>query len=145
MPWNALTTAGILSRLTAQELAAVRQQSVEVGQADPLAEVLAQVTAEVRGYVAAHAPNRLGPAGTLPDQLHGTAVGLARWRLCSRLAVGRMADVLLTEPRRQEYEDGLRLLRDVSSGRFAVEQPDEDGPEEMADSAPAWGGAARLD
>lgn len=132
MAWIELTVERVQGRLTGPELTAMRQAALGQDQPDPLPEIIAQVTAETRGYVAACRSNRLGPAGTIPPQLEGAALNLIRHRLATRLPTDR----LLTEARKNEREAAIQLLRDVAACRFTVEQPPETGPERVAGPRP---------
>lgn len=126
MPWITLTETDLLARLSAPELAAYRTAALKPGQADPVAPVIAGVVAEVRGYVAGHKPNALGPEGTIPDTLLDAAMALAVARLPARLGVR------LSEERRDARRDAIALLRDVAAGRFFTPAPDDAGSEQPA-------------
>lgn len=122
--WTTLTVDQLRDRLTAAELAAMRSVQVEGDQLDPATEALRRSVDEARGYLGVRPDSTLGPAGTVPPQLEGAVLDIARYRLCTRLAVGRIGETFLTESRSQEYKDALRLLRDMADGKFAVEQPE---------------------
>lgn len=119
MSWNTLTEAKFLQHCTGAEATAIKTAALASGQADPLADTLAKVVQEVRGYIAAHQQNALGEGVTIPDELENAACAIARYRAFNRLPVKS----LLTETRITEYKDALALLRDVAAGRFAIEQP----------------------
>lgn len=144
MGWRALSEGDLLARLGGVEMAALRESALAEGQGDPLPEVLAQVTEEARGYVAAWGGNRLGPPGTLPPQAISAAVGVARWRLAGRLGVGRAGGISQGESRRKEYEDAMEQFREMAGGKLVVELPEVDGPEEMAGDGTVFGGDARV-
>jgi phage gp36-like protein len=128
MAWITISEDAIRSKLAAVELQALRTAALADGQADPLPEIVARTVDEVRGYIGACERNRLGPAGTIPAQLESAALAIVRYRLATRLPVR----TLLTEERKEEQRDALTLLRDVAACRYAVEQPDEAGPERLA-------------
>ncbi|MDR1305697.1 MAG: DUF1320 family protein [Verrucomicrobiales bacterium] len=125
MSWLTLTTDDVLTRLAAPELDAFRTAATAPGQADPLTEIIASVCDRVRGYVAACARNRLGPAGTIPARLVGPALAVIRYEAATRLPrMGKLIDQL----RVTEYEKALQLFRDVAACDYAVEDPaDVDG------------------
>lgn len=123
MPWIAISEAAVKSTLAAAELTALRTVQLAAGQADPLAEIIARTTDEVRGYVAGNPLNRLGLAGLIPAELEAAALALVRYRLATRLPI----KTLLTDARKDEQRDALTLLRDVAGGRFAVIAPDDGG------------------
>lgn len=121
--WITLTVDQLRDRLTSTEVAALRSVQVEGDQTDPAEEALRRSIDEARGYLGVRPESTLGPAGTVPPQLEGAVLDIARYRLCTRLAVGRIGETLLSESRTQEYKDALRLLRDMADGKFAVEDP----------------------
>jgi phage gp36-like protein len=123
MSWITLTPADLSATLLAQEVAALSNYSLAAGAADPVAAALADTTGEVRGYIAARAGEMVGTDGTLPSELKATALAIARWRLLTRLAAGRAAQLLLTDARRRDYEDAIARLKDVASGKFFVSPP----------------------
>ena len=119
MSWIILTTADVQSRLADAELVALRNQQLAAGQPDPLPEVIERVVEEVRGYVAGCSSNVLGSAGAIPARLEDAALAIIRTRLASRLPdVG-----IMTEDRRTECQDALRLLRDVAACKFSIPRP----------------------
>lgn len=124
MSWTALTEAKVIAKLSGPEIAAMKTAALQAGQASPLTEVIDQVTLEVRGYVAACKSNVLGAAGTIPDELLGTAVSRIRFELATRLPVAS----LLTEDRRAANANALALLRDVAACRFALVPPTTEAP-----------------
>jgi hypothetical protein len=125
MPWTAPTIADLAERLTGPELNALANAAKQTSQGDPTPGILALSIYECRGYLAARPGGAMGPAGTLPIQIHGACLDLTRFRLCSRLAVGQLGATLLTPARELEYNDAKALLRDVQAGKCMVEAPDE--------------------
>jgi len=123
--WILLTVDAFRSRLTSAELTALRTVQVDTHQPDPADEALRRSVEEARGYLGARPGGKLGPMRTVPPQLEGPVMDLARYRLCTRLAVGRVGSTLLPEAREQEYKDALRLLRDVAAGKYSVEDPED--------------------
>ena len=145
MAWLPITSDEVKTRLSGPEADALQGTALAEGQVDPLPDVIAQVTDEVRGYIASHGLNTLGPAGTLPPQVRAAAIAIIRWRLAGRLAIGNASGLLQTESRRQEYEDAVSLLRDVSKGQLVVEAPEAVGPEIIPATKGRWGSYARMD
>lgn len=122
--WTTLTADDVRTRLAAAELAALQTAALASGQTDPLPEIVAAVTDEVRGYIAANHANELGVAGAVPPRLVSAALAIIRYRLATRLPVKS----LLTEDRVKENEAAIRLLERVAAGQFAIE--DADGNEQ---------------
>lgn len=144
MAWAALTAAEIKTRLSGPEASALQTRALEAGQPDPLPDVIAQATDEVRSYIAGNGSNKLGPAGTLPPQVRAQAIAIVRWYLAGRLAVGTNPTLMQGESRRKEYEAAIKFLEDVAAGKNAVEQPDVTGPETFTTSA-SFGSDTPLD
>ena len=127
MSWITITEDDVKTRLTGAELSAFRTAALAAGQTDPLPEVIAQVTDEVRGYIAACPRNSLGAAGTIPKRLLGAALNIIRYRVATRLPSMK---ALIDGLREGEYKDALTLLRQVAACDYAIEDPtasDEQG------------------
>lgn len=142
MPWSAITAADFLSQLSQPELELVRASALAPGQDDPVPQVLARVTSEVRGYIPALRTDARVASGQLPEALHAAALDIARVRLISRLAAGKASAYLLTDARQRAYEAALALLRDCGRGVFVVEPPPTSSapaPTATSEDAGAWG------
>jgi hypothetical protein len=119
MSWITLTEAGVQTKLAGAELAALKTAALASGQANPLPEVITQVTREVRGYVAACQRNVLGAEGTIPDELELAALNRIRYELATRLPVAS----LLTEARRDANRAATEQLKDAAACRFLIVAP----------------------
>ena len=108
----------VLTVLSETELATYRAAATAVGQADPLAPTLAQVVDLVRGYVGAYKPNTLGLPGTIPQKLLAPALDLVAVRLPQRVGVAPK------DVRKNAANQAVRLLEQVASGVFNIEEPD---------------------
>ena len=137
MAWTALAPSDLAERLSAPEYDSVRRAALG-RYGEEQAQVLADTVAEVRGRVAACARNRLGAPDTVPGEVRAAALAIFRWRFLTRLP-GLKA--LLTDARKAEYDDALRLLEAAAAGKFAIEQPEE--PEEADTGAVAPAVSAR--
>ncbi len=136
MSWITLTSDDVRRCFAGPELTALQSVALGVGQSDPTTEVLAQITNDVRGYVAGCARNTLGEAGTIPEELKAAALALVAVELCGRLPVKSF----LTEGRKTAAENALTKLRDVAACRFAIVPPVTAAPA----AEQAGGGAAEL-
>jgi hypothetical protein len=134
--WTTITEAYVLTKLTGAELTALKTAALATGQDNPLPEVITQVVAEVRGYVAGCANNMLGEGETVPSELLGAALARIRFELAGRLPVA----TLLTEDRRTANTNAITLLRDVMRCDFKIIPPETaaDADEQAA------GGAAEV-
>ena len=121
MSWIAITTEDLLGKLTAPEMAAVKTVALDPSQQDPVPDAIDRVTKEVRGYVAACIKNKVGPIGTIPDELVDAAMAMCVVRVCLRLPT----KVVLTEGRLEANRQAIRLLERTAACQFELEQPEE--------------------
>jgi hypothetical protein len=133
MAWSAITEANVLTRISGDELAAYRAAALGSGQADPVAPAIEQVTNLVRGRIGACRANTLGPAGTVPETLLGTALDLVVIEIIKRLP-----GVSIDAPRETAKNDALRLLEDVAACRFVVEEPSTGTTEKYPGQTPTY-------
>ncbi len=125
MSWNGITTADVLEEFTPQEIAALN--GLQGGQ-ENLAPILGRVVNAARGSIIAGG-NRLGPEGTVPDQLRGEIIDIARWRWLISLP---QMQRLQSAPRQAAFESAKATLEGVSKGEIRIEVP----PNAMAQAAP---------
>jgi hypothetical protein len=114
MSWITLTEDHVKARLSGVELAAWRKAALAPGQADPVQEVLAGVTSEVRGYVGGNRNNVLDVGSTIPSELLDASMALVIARLSTRLPIS------MTAERKDSKDSAIALLRDVAAGRFFI-------------------------
>jgi phage gp36-like protein len=126
MSWITLSADDLLRSLSGPERQALQSAALGAGQSSPLPGILADITQEIRGYLAARPEASLGPAGTIPPSLTTAALSRARFEAFTRLPVTR---ALLTEDRVEANKQAIALLRDVAAGRFRVESPEGLHPE----------------
>lgn len=126
MSWITLASADVLAQFSAAEKTAYDA----VSGADKLPDIIVSVSNQVRGYAAVK--NTLGAAGTIPDSLEGVAIAIIRFRFLN----GLPSKTLLTDDRRTEYNDALKVLQDVAAGKFIIDNP--------ASGAASFGSAAVL-
>lgn len=120
--WRILTEDDIVTSLTGPETTAFKTAALKSGQSDPLVDIIASVTDEVRGYIGGCANNRLGDGDTMPRAVIHHAVALVRFRFMTRLTIK------VSDERELEYKDARSFLRDVSSCKVAIEQPATPAP-----------------
>jgi hypothetical protein len=123
MPWVTLTVSGFLDRISDQEMEVMEA----AGEGNPNPEridgILRQVTAQVRGKVAACDKNvsRMGPAGTIPEECEFAAYTIARHALiASQPTREGMSDM-----RTREIQDAYDYLDAVAACDVAI--PDDSG------------------
>ena len=139
MPWIPITEAMVRTRLAGAELNALQNAALGDNQTDPLPEIVAQVVDEVRGYVAAGGVT-LGAGSTIPSKLQSATLAIIRYRLATRLPVKSF----LTEDRKTENADALRLLNRVADGKYAVEEPTDPDAESIGAPSPRFSPKTRV-
>lgn len=83
-------------------------------------DVLSDVVNRVRGSVAANRANTLGAEGTVPPELSGAAVALARVELVSTIpGVISLSD----DTRKSLVETANKQLTDAAAGKLAITPP----------------------
>ena len=138
MAWRIITEADVKTRLAGAELNACQTAALADGQTDPLPDIITAVVDEIRGYIAAGG-NTLGAAGTIPSKLISAALAIVRYRLATRLPVRS----LLTEERKSENTDAIRLLERVADGKFRIEEATAADTESSSAPGPSMGTKTR--
>jgi hypothetical protein len=119
--WRAITEADLLTQISGKELAAMRRVVLADSQEDPVQPSIDQITAEVRGYIAANSANKLdADLNTVPPRLIGSAVSLIIVQVMAR-AGGTMIDP--ESARSKRADEARRMLRDVAAGNFSISDP----------------------
>jgi phage gp36-like protein len=126
-----LTTTDIRDNLNDAEYEEYRRH-VGPDQADPMPAILADVTAEVRGYVST--AHEIGGTTGIPQSLKNAAVDIAIYRLAKRCHMG-------TEPQRKNAaDDAVALLQRVADGEHGI---DDTTINPVATGA-AWGSRDKI-
>lgn len=114
MAWTAITENDLLDEFSAPE----RTAHDNVKNSDALGNILRRVINRFRGAILAGG-GTLGDDGTLPDSLHGEAIALARWRYL--LSLPNIGTAIQSEPRKEEAERAVALLKRIEAGEYRVE------------------------
>lgn len=125
--WRAITENDLFSGMNAAEISAVRTKALAEGQTDPVPEVIAQVTKDIREAIRSCKDNRLSPDDSLvPEASILHAVPIIRHRLGTRFG----GLIKGGEERLEEYRRANKYLDMVASCARAVERwgADEDAP-----------------
>jgi hypothetical protein len=120
MSWNSLNADDMLSALTQPERDVFGTRNSGPGSGDRLDAIVLWVVDQVRGKVAAFSENLgvMGAPGTIPPELYGAAIEIARWKLLTAFPQGR---VFLDAARERSYTDALKQLDDAAEGKLIVE------------------------
>ena len=119
--WVTLTTNDVLAGLTLREREDFATTSVDAAVPDRLEALLADLTAEIRGYIATWPQNSLSadPA-KIPPSFRARAVAIARWRILVSVPEYDPGDA-----RKLEYEAAEAFFRRVTDGKIRPEPADD--------------------
>lgn len=134
MSWIELTEADLLTAMSGTELAKLRAAALQSGQSDPVQPVFDQITAEVRGRVAACDRNQLGSGNTIPSELKDAALALVVMRIMTR-AAGTVIDP--QGARKDAAARADRILEAVAACDFAIVQPETASTDEVGTTLPS--------
>jgi hypothetical protein len=115
MPWNTLQATDVTAEILPDEVTILNGVQ---GCNGILAALVSTVVAELQAQILVGG-NQIGQAGTIPDQIRGDAIAIARWRwFCSLPKTD-----LQSEFRRQQYVEGMKRLERIREGKEKVEIP----------------------
>jgi hypothetical protein len=129
MSWVALSTEDIMNSLTEAEQSGTNSES---SQSD-LTTIVSSVTSLVRGKVNSAKRNqgRLGPDGTIPEELYAAAISISRFKYLTHLP----GTQLITKERAADKDEAYQQLEDVASGELVVITADDVGEQTALVSA----------
>jgi hypothetical protein len=119
MAWIPITEADLLTAISGDELAGLRETALGDGQADPVAPTIARIVSRVRGDIASSGKFKLHVnPHYIHDRLLDAALSLIVMRFMSRPAAAVIDDKAGT--RAKAAADAERLLERVARGEFAI-------------------------
>jgi hypothetical protein len=156
--WMILSESDLTSALTAPELDLFSSGASSSSSPDRLAAIVVQVVSLVRGKVAAWPENlaKMGPGaspavgltpavlGTIPEELFGDAIEIARFKLLTSFPQGKM---FLDDARMEGFRAANKHLDDAANGKLIIE-PAPSTTETGAQFDPsvvAWGDRGRRE
>ena len=133
MTWTALSANDLLSSLTTREREDFGKTSVAVGVPDRVIPILADLTAEIRGYIGSHSTNTLSADATLiPPEFKAKALAIARWRVLTTIPGYQPG-----EARKLEYEKADAFFISVAKGTIRPTPATDAIASEVPNSTPA--------
>ena len=109
MPWNTLAASDVTVEISPDEVTALN--TIE-GSNAVLAAILVTVLAGLQAQILVGG-NQIGPAGTIPDQIRGEAIAIARWRwFCSLPKTD-----LQSESRKAQYYSAMERMSTIMQGK----------------------------
>jgi len=117
--WVTLTADDLMSTLTKRERDDFGKTSPATEGGDRVPQILADMVAEVRGYIATVPQNVLSTDATrIPPSMRAHALCIARWRLLVTIPGYQPG-----EARKAEYEAAQRYFSSVAKGMIRPEDP----------------------
>lgn len=133
MQWTPLTTDDVLSSITANELDKFGKAVTSVAVPDRIVPILADLVAEIRGFIATCEPNSLSADPTLiPPSFKARALAIARWRLLVTIPGYEPGDA-----RKLEYEKAESFFNQVAQCKIRPEVADDAVPTNVPADTPA--------
>ncbi len=113
--WLALTATDLLSSMTTREREDFGKTSVGLVVTDRVLPILADLVAEIRGYIGSHPGNSLSSDATLiPGEFKAKALAIARWRVLVTIPGYQPGDA-----RKLEYEKADTFFNNVAKGTIS--------------------------
>ncbi len=142
--WVTLTESDVLNSMTVREREDFLKVSTAAEQPDRLPGILADLVAEIRGYIKSWSQNTLSAdPNKIPDSMRGRALAVARWR-----ALITMGSFDPNEARKAEWESAEKFFRQVAAGDIRPERADDaivpDVPTKESYPVPKIKGRRRL-
>ena len=121
MEWTTLTEDDLLSSMTIRERDDFAKTSVGISVDDRVTPILADLVAEVRGYIATWSPNSISADATkIPPSFKARALAIARWRVLITIPNYQPGDA-----RKLEYEKADAFFMSVAKGQIRPEPADD--------------------
>lgn len=121
MEWITLTEDDALSGMTQRERDDFAKTSVGAVVTDRLTPILADLVAEIRGYITTWSPNTISADTTkIPPSFKAKAIAIARWRVLTSIPGYQPG-----EARKLEYEKADSFFNSVAKGTIRPEPADD--------------------
>jgi len=133
MNWITLTENDLKTALTVREREDFGTEVTDVAVPDRVPQILADVVAEVRGYIASCQQNTLSADATkIPISMRAHALSIARWRLLTTIPRYNPGDA-----RKAEYDAALAYFAKVATCKIRPEPADDATPNTVPSEAPS--------
>jgi hypothetical protein len=133
MSWIALTVTHVKSTMTSTEAERFGKSVTDGAPDDRIPPILADLTQEVRGYIASWTQNTLSTDPALiPESFKSKALAIARWRVLITIPGYQPG-----EARKAEWERAESFFRDVARGIIRPEKAEDSTVPEVPSEKPA--------
>ena len=121
MQWCLLIEDDVLSGMTQRERDDFARTASGVAVTDRLIPILADLVAEIRGYITTWSPNTISADATkIPPSFKAKAIAIARWRVLTSIPGYQPGDA-----RKLEYEKADSFFLSVAKGAIRPEPADD--------------------
>lgn len=119
VPWITIAAGDLNAYLVAEQLAALREEALAPGQADPFTEIMPDVVRKMRAYIASNPENHVDAAElTLPPELKLDASYLIIAPMLGRLGIA------MTKDQSDAHEAARSTLIALREKKLLVSKPD---------------------
>lgn len=133
MEWTQLTPDDLLSSMTQRERDDFGKVSAGSSVEDRVCPILADLVAEIRGFIATHSPNSISANTQLiPPSFKAKAVSVARWRVLISVPGYQPGDA-----RKLDFEKADQFFQKVAEGKIRPEPADDAIPTQVAPEQPS--------
>jgi hypothetical protein len=126
MAWSIIAADEVLQEFTPAERAALKNIQADFTDVN-LPAILARTVNAARGSIQAGG-NTLGDANTIPDQLRGEIIAIARWKLLTAFPQMKALQTAERSRAARDATDLLQLIASQKPDRPRVEVPDGTSP-----------------
>jgi len=133
--WITLTEADLLSSLTESERVDFGTTDAPDTPGDRVPQLLSDLVAEIRGYIATCTQNQLSADATLiPRSMRANALAIARFRLLITVPNYQPG-----EARQLEYDNAIKYFGQVALCKFRPEPPEDPMKNPVPEETPQHG------
>lgn len=134
--WVTPTQQNVQAYVSAQEYQAFTGELLEMGQSDPVPQLMTDVVNKIRTAVRSGRRSNLGVCGSLPGGAMDLFAKLVKWPL-----FGRVSAVAFKDKMRTDYENAMKEVTDIQDGKVEFVAPAIVGENVLSG---AWGSDAPI-
>ena len=116
MSWSAISSVDVLSEMNSSEADVIKNVQNSTTNLDTIVQRVVNATrASIRV-----GGGQIDQEGTIPDQLRGEVIAIARWRWLLSLPG---VEQLQSKARKEAYEDAIKRIDLAAEGKLKIELP----------------------
>lgn len=138
--WVTLTEEDVLSGMTLKEREDFAKTSVGSTVTDRIIPILADLVAEIQGFIGSRADNPTPPSSTvIPSEFKARAVSISRWRVLISIPGYQPNDA-----RKLDYENAELFFMRVAEGKIRPRQEAQVGTAAATPPGGAWNSENKI-